>query len=201
MRTKRLPILGAIALLLGVLSPVAGLTTAAPADALTTSWRCGAVHTRPGGTVQDCVRLTRITPHVLDDKTYTLHNSYTNQSVNGHCTWTQSTTFEWSLSTSVKFEAGLIFEKVSGEISGGIKHSTTDATSVGGDFTIPPGKYAYCARGHEYFTVRGQLRRHLCASSGCYYSLTDFSAKAPKRSFIDFGPGPDADLSRFLPKA
>ena len=103
------------------------------------------------------------------------------------------------MDATVKLEAGLIFEKVSAEVSTGVSHTTTDSTHLGFDFKIAPRHWAYCARGHAGFTVTGRAYTETCGNLGCDRThRRSFSAKIPSTTFIDTGSGRDINWNQFL---
>jgi hypothetical protein len=199
--SRRLSAITALLLLLGVLVPI--LMTA-PADAAG-ALKCGKWTYDSGSSTQyrSCVKVTKIKPIVKQDGNYLLHNSSSHQTVKATCAWDHSTTLTWKLEGTVKAEAGLIFSKVSAEVTSGVAHSTTDSTHLGFEFKLKPKKWAYCARGHAAFDVAGQAMRQVCTAqeTGCHFvNVRDFSGRIPSSSFLDYGPGRNIDWSQYLPQ-
>jgi hypothetical protein len=148
---------------------------------------------------RQCIHIGHITSILNKTDSYLLHNSHHHQTISASCTWTHATTWTWHVDASVKAEAGLIFEKVSAEVSSGVAHSTTDSTSLGFSFKIPPRRWAYCARGHAGFRVTGSAYTQNCGNLGCdRTNRRSFTAKIPSVPFIDNGGGKNIDWSRFL---
>jgi hypothetical protein len=199
-RRRSYSLLAALALLVGLLTPLAVGGTVAGADAATT-WKCGKWHGTTSTSYRYCVKVTRIVPIVKQDGNYLLHNSHYRQTIRATCSWDHSTTWSQSLEGTVKAEAGLIFEKVEASVTAGVTHSTTDTTHLGFDFKIKPRHWAYCARGHVGFKVAGYVHKQICDSSRCeYVNKNSFSGHIPSSSFLDTGAGKNIDWSQYLPQ-
>ena len=199
-RRRSFSLLAALALLLGVLVPLAVGGTVAGADAAA-AWKCGKWHGNSSTSYRYCIQVTQIKPTVKQDGNYLLHNSHRRQTIRATCAWDHSTTWSQQLEGTVKAEAGLIFEKVEASVTAGVTHSTTDSTHLGFDFRIKPGHWAWCARGHVGFKVAGNVRKQICASSGCeYVDRKTFSGHIPSSSFLDTGSGKNIDWSQYLPQ-
>ena len=197
----RLTIVSALMLLVSALVPA---FVTAPADAAS-GLKCGKWTYDSGSSSQyrSCVKVTKIKPYIKQDGNYLVHNSSRRQTVEATCAWEHSTTFNWKVEGTVKAEAGLIFSKVSAEVTSGVSHSTTDATSLGFKFKLRPRKWAYCARGHAAFQVAGQAMRQVCTAqeTGCHFvNVRNFTGRIPSSSFLDYGPGKNIDWSQYLPK-
>lgn len=192
--------LGVIAAaLLVVATCLTALVTGGPADA-TSSARCGRWTQGTYARSRHCVVVTGIKAVFAQRQDYLLHNSHRHQTIKATCAWDHSTTWTWHVDATVKAEAGLIFSKVSAEVSGGVQHSTTDSTHLGFEFTIPPNRWAYCARGHVGFKVTGRAWVQNCGNTGCdRTNRRSFTATIPQSAFIDNGPGRDVDWSQYLP--
>ena len=199
-RRRSFSLLSALALLLGLLVPLAIGGTVSTADAAS-KWKCGKWRGTESSSYRYCIQVTKIKPIVKQDGNYLLHNSYRRRTIHATCSWDHSTTWTQKLEGTVKAEAGLIFEKVEASVTAGVSHSTTDATHLGFDFKIKPRHWAYCARGHVGFSVAGVVRKQICSSYRCeYVNRKSFSGHIPSSSFLDAGPGKNIDWSQYLPQ-
>jgi hypothetical protein len=197
--TMRRSVLGAVlAILVAIAASVAVVAASGTADAASMT-KCGRWAQHQYTRSRECIRIGRIDSILDKTDSYLLHNSHYQQTIHASCSWTHATTWTWHVDASVKAEAGLIFEKVSAEVSSGVAHSTTDSTTLGFSFKIPPRHWAYCARGHAGFKVTGRAYTENCGNLGCdRTNKRSFTARIPSVPFIDNGGGRNIDWSQYL---
>jgi hypothetical protein len=138
---------------------------------------------KKGGTTKTtCIHITKIygrtfTPYYRDG----IYNDK-KSSATLTCTATTSKTMKYSVSTSVKAEAGAIFAKVSGEISGGLERSVT--TSYGSQVStkVPGHKTMFCDYGIYNYKFKGTVTRVTCVNVNCSSNSSKFSGRAPQRN-------------------
>jgi hypothetical protein len=108
--------------------------------------------------------------------------NHTNRTANMTCTATTSKTTEFSVSATVKYEAGFIFGKVSAEVTGGVKHSVTSGYSTSAAVPVPPHKTFLCDRGIYTYRFSGQRSQATCVNVNCTSKIVNFAGQAPQRT-------------------
>jgi hypothetical protein len=197
--TTRGSALGAVLAILAMLTASFVVVATSGSANAATNTKCGAWTQHQYTRSRECINVARIHSILKKTDSYLLHNSHYHQTIQGSCTWTHATTWTWHVDASVKAEAGLIFSKVSAEVSSGVSHSTTDSTSLGFSFKIPPRSWAYCARGHAGFNVTGTAYTQSCGNLGCDRThRRSFTATIPSIPFIDNGGGRNINWSQYL---
>lgn len=109
------------------------------------------------------------------------------------CRSAQTTTFTWHLDAAVKFEAGLIFEKVETTVSGGISRSTSTTVETSAYLDIPANRWGHCRRGvfRVRFTGRSKemVKKSLSGRAVRWGDVTGFRGNAPRHHAWLFGLG------------
>jgi hypothetical protein len=108
--------------------------------------------------------------------------NHTGRTANMTCTATTSKTTEFSVSATVKYEAGFIFGKVSAEVTGGVKHSVTSGYSTSAAVPVPANKTFLCDRGIYTYRFSGQLSQATCVNVNCTSKIVNFAGLAPQRT-------------------
>ena len=139
--------------------------------------------TSSGGTTKTvCVHITKIYARNFQAVYSDGLINHTNRTASLSCTATTSKTTQFSVSATVKYEAGFIFGKVSAEVTGGVQHSVTSGYSTSAEVSVPAHKTLFCDRGIYTYRFAGQVSRATCVNVNCTSSVTNFSGLAPQRA-------------------
>lgn len=172
----------ATVVLLAIAAVLVSIAVVLPASADAASrTRC---HTtsKGGTTTRVCVTITRIYARQFKAVYRDGLINHTSHAATLSCTATVSKTTSFSVSTSVKAEAGFIFGSVSAEVSGGVSHSVTSGYSTSVSISVPAHKTLYCDRGIYTYRFAGQVSRSTCVNINCTSSVKNFSGLAPQRA-------------------
>lgn len=181
-RRPLLAVIGCLVVILGM------LVVTAPAEAARqplgtyrcTAWKYGA---------RDCAKFGSMTQHLHTDYTRTIHNTFATKTVSFTCSTSKQTTWKFSVSASVKAQAGVIFAKAEASATAGVERSVTTTDAVSATMNVKPGGWAYCKRGVYSYAIKGTLRHTRCSGPHCSHSYRGFTATAPSREIFMVGPG------------
>jgi hypothetical protein len=138
--------------------------------------------TKHGTTTTTCIHITKIygrtfTPYYRDG----IYNDK-KSSATLTCTATTSKTMKYSVSASVKAEAGAIFAHVSAEVSGGLERSVTTSYGSSVSTKVPGHKTMFCDYGIYNYKFKGTVTKVVCVNVNCSTASHKFSGRAPQRN-------------------
>ncbi len=165
-----------LTLLIASLGLVGPMTSSAQAS----SAEC---HTKTKGDVQTttCVQVTKIYGRKFQVAYRDGLINHGKKTAELSCTASTSKTWTFKVSASVKAEAGAIFAKVSGEVSGGVEHSSTTGYVTSAKEDVPAGQTLFCDRGVYTYKFKGKVTKVVCSNANCSTGTQYFSGTAPKR--------------------
>jgi len=123
------------------------------------------------------------------DYTRTFHNGFKRQTVSFQCSTSKQTTWKFSVSATVKAQAGVIFAKAEASATAGVERSVTTTDSASATIRVKPKHYAHCKRGAYVYSIRGTMRHTYCSGPHCTHRTKNFTAHAPSRDAFFVGPG------------
>jgi flagellar capping protein FliD len=149
------------------------------------TYHCGAWH----NSTRYCAKLSVFDQKFSPDYTRTFYNSFAGKTITVQCTTSKQTTWNFSVSATVKAEAGVIFAKAEASATAGVEHSVTTTDTASATFRLGPHKYAYCKRGAYVYSLKGTVRKTYCSGPHCTQTYIAFTGKAPSRDAFFIGPG------------
>lgn len=178
-----------------------GSERTAPAARKAKPWKCGRWTHGISQSMRWCVRFRSIKPVVRQDGKDLLHNNF-KKPKKMHCSLSKGTTLGFSVEGTVEAEAGVVFAKAKTSVTAGVSGSTTTTSATGAEFRVKGKGWAYCARGHAAFRVKGRTSQHICGGTKCIRRPGNkVNTLLPSSPFFEIGPGRDINWKRFLPKA
>jgi hypothetical protein len=159
-------------------------------------YKCGRWRDHPfvDGYFRDCARFSRMRKRFDIDHQAEFHNKFWRQSVEWRCRHSRTTTWTFSVSATVKAEAGVIFAKAEVSATAGVERSVSSTDAADFTFKVGPRKFAWCKRGGYEYKIRGNVRTQFKKTKrGQIYwwrgTYEDFSASAPSHTRYIVGPG------------
>ena len=121
-------------------------------------------------------------------------NEFRDQTVNWTCKHSETTTWTFSVSATVKAEAGVIFAKAEASGTAGVERSVSTTKEASASFTIRPRSWVHCTRGAYRYRITGNVRTQWKKTrrgevSWWKGTYEDFTASAPSRTVYRYGPG------------
>ena len=159
-------------------------------------YKCGAWHTLYWGanwSVRDCARIATMKEIYDIDYRTEAFNEFYHQSLDWTCKHSETTTWRFSVSSTVKAEAGVIFAKAEASATVGIERELSTTKEASASVPIRPRSYVHCTRGASSYKITGNVRQQEKTSAGevkwLNGSYKEFSASAPSRTLYKYGPG------------
>jgi hypothetical protein len=103
----------------------------------------------------------------------------TNRTAEFSCEITKTKTWNYSASTTIGVEAGVIFTKAKAEVTFALAHSRASGKSTRAGIKVPAHTTTYCDRGVYTHSYTGKVKQTRCSSSSCITRNGTFKLTAP----------------------
>lgn len=158
------------------------------------AWRATSFPWAGSGYFRDCARFATLKQIYDVDYRTEAFNEFYHQSVNFTCKHAETTTWTYSVSATVKAEAGVIFAKAEASATAGVARSVSTTKEASASIEIHPRSWVHCTRGAYRYKFTGNVRSQWKKTSGGQVSwwkgtYDDFSGSAPSRTLYTYGPG------------